>query len=387
VSGAGRPASAIESSPAPARSWPDRVHGWRNRLVASPRFQRWAARFLLTRPIARRQARALFDLCAGFVYGQVLAACVQLRLFELLAEGPLETAELSRRLALPPDSTRRLLGAAASLRLLDRLGPERWGLGLLGAASLGNPGIAAMVSHHGLLYGDLADPVRLLRRGRGDTALARYWPYAQPGTELTDAAVEPYSRLMAASQPLVAGEILDAYPLARHRSLLDIGGGDGAFASAALRRAPKLAITLFDLPAVAALARDRFAREGLTNRATAVGGSFLADPMPSGSDVATLIRIIHDHDDGPALAILRAAHRALAPGGMLILAEPMAGAAGAEPVGDAYFAFYLLAMGSGRARTERELAALMSAAGFVAVRRRRTALPMLTGVLTAKTPG
>ena len=54
----------------------------------SPRFQRWAAAFPLTRPIAQRRARALFDLCAGFVYAQVLLACVQLRLFEILAEGP-----------------------------------------------------------------------------------------------------------------------------------------------------------------------------------------------------------------------------------------------------------------------------------------------------------
>ncbi len=44
---------------------------------------------------------------------------------------------------------------------------------------------------------------------------------------------------MAASQPLVADEILDAYPFARHRCLLDVGGGDGSFLAsgrAALRR-------------------------------------------------------------------------------------------------------------------------------------------------------
>ena len=64
----------------------------RDRLLASRRFQRWAAAFPLTRPIARRRARALFDLCAGFVYSQVLFACVRLKLFDALAAGPLAVA-------------------------------------------------------------------------------------------------------------------------------------------------------------------------------------------------------------------------------------------------------------------------------------------------------
>lgn len=362
----------------------DCLLAWRDRLVASPRFQRWATAFPPTRPIARRQARRLFDLTAGFVYAQVLLACVQLRLFEMLAEGPREAAQLALDLDLPPDSCRRLLGAAVSLGLLERRAGGRFGLGLLGAAALGNPGVGAMVAHHPLLYADLADPVALLRRGRG-TALAGYWPYASAGGRALGAEeVAPYSALMSASQPLVAGEILDAYPFARHRSLLDVGGGDGTFAAAVARRAPSLRVATFDLPAVADLARARFVDEGLAGRATAFGGDMFRDPLPAGHDVATLVRVIHDHDDGPALAILTAVRAALAPGGILVLAEPMAEAPGAAPVGDAYFAFYLLAMGSGRARTVAELSRLCADAGFSMCRPHHTRMPLTIGVLTAR---
>lgn len=59
---------------------PDRILAWRDRLVSRPAFQRFAARFPLTRSIAERQSRAVFDLCAGFVYSQVLAAVVELDL-------------------------------------------------------------------------------------------------------------------------------------------------------------------------------------------------------------------------------------------------------------------------------------------------------------------
>ena len=71
-------------------SWSDRFSAWRESLTARPAFRAWAARFPLTRPLARRRARELFDLCAGFVYSQVLTACVRLKLFEVLHEAPAE---------------------------------------------------------------------------------------------------------------------------------------------------------------------------------------------------------------------------------------------------------------------------------------------------------
>src|ERR1700744_4305699 len=88
----------------PAGKW----FALRNRLLASPGFQRRAAAFPLTRPVARRRAKALFDLCAGFVYSQVLQACVQLNVFELLRDGPRHRDDLAALLALGQADARRL---------------------------------------------------------------------------------------------------------------------------------------------------------------------------------------------------------------------------------------------------------------------------------------
>lgn len=366
-------------------SWRDRALALRDRLVAEPRFRRWAARFPPTRALARRRAGALFDLCAGFVYSQVLLACVRLKLFDMLREGPLPLADIAARTRLPEEATARLLGAAVSLRLLDRRGGGRFGLGPLGAAMPGNAGLAAMIEHHAMLYADLSDPVALLRGSGEETALSRYWAYARapfPATLRGD-QVADYSVLMAASQEMIAEEVLDAFPeVVRHRCLLDVGGGDGAFLAAAAARAASLQLILFDLPEVAARGEARLA--GLGRRATAVGGDFRADPLPSGADLISLIRVLHDHDDAAAMDLLRAAHRALPAGGRLLLAEPMAGTPGAEPMGDAYFGFYLLAMGSGRPRSEAELRGFLARAGFARVTARRTRLPLLVRALVAE---
>ena len=110
----------------------------RDALIASPRFQDWADRFPPTRRLARREARALFDLVAGFVYAQTLAACVELELFERLRDGPRSPEALAAGTGLAPGAMARLCLAAASLRLLERRG-ERFALGRLGAAALGAP--------------------------------------------------------------------------------------------------------------------------------------------------------------------------------------------------------------------------------------------------------
>ncbi len=370
----------------PTFAWRDRLLGWRDRLIASPRFRELAAAFPLTRFVARRRAGALFDLCAGFVYTQVLLACVQLRLFDVLAERPATAADLGRRFGMGEEGMLRLLRAAKALRLVEDRGAGRFGLGQLGAAMVDNPGIAAMVEHHTMLYADLADPLPLLRGEAGETELQRFWRYARsddPARVPPDAALA-YSRLMAASQSLVSAEILASYSFKKHRRLLDLGGGDGTFLRAVAKAAPGLELRLFDLPAVAEGAAEAFAAAGLTERAGAHGGNFLTDPLPEGADIVSLVRVIHDHDDAAALRILARARTALPAGGTLLLAEPMAGTTGAEASGDAYFGFYLMAMGSGRPRTKAELEVMLGRAGFVRPRLLSTRTPLLARVIVAE---
>ncbi len=349
------------------------VLAWRDRLLADPRFHAFAARFPLTRGVARREAKALFDICAGFVYAQVLGACVELDLFEILAAGPMDISRLAARVGVPEAGFLALVNAAVSLRLLSRAGAAVR-LGQLGAALRGNPGVAAMIKHHRLFYEDLRNPVALLR---GETApqLAKFWPYHGQAGDF-----EGYSALMAATQPMIAAEIFGAHDFSRHKYILDVCGGDGSFLLRAAARAPGARLVLFDLPEVAARAAEKFAAAGLRDRAQAVGGDVTSDALPAGADLVTLIRVLHDNSDARAAAILSAARAALAPGGKILVAEPLAGTAGAQSVG-AYFSMYLLAMRSGRPRSAAELRGLLQAAGFQNIRQRPTSQPLLASVL------
>ena len=141
---------------------PFNLRGWRNRLVGSAGFQRWASGFVLTRGVARRDGQALFDIVSGFVYSQVLVALVELDVLAALRDAPLPPSALVAHTGIAEQRLTALLQAGATLGLLVRLG-DRFQTAQKGAALLGVPGLADMIRHHGAFYRDLADPVALLR--------------------------------------------------------------------------------------------------------------------------------------------------------------------------------------------------------------------------------
>ncbi|MBB5514082.1 demethylspheroidene O-methyltransferase [Rubricella aquisinus] len=370
------------------RGTPPRQGGWfyrwRTAKIADPAFQEWAARFPLTRPFVRKQAEALYDLVAGFVYSQVLHAFVELDIPRRLMTRPRSADALAPEIGLTPEATRRLLQAAVAIGLC-RVRHGKYRLSQMGAALIGAPGVIEMIRHHPQFYQDVADPVALLR-GEVDTNLSKYWGYvggAQTHDMQEDIAA-PYSALMAVSQAMVAAETRAAYPMDRHKVLLDIGGGEGAFVSAMLAYAPDLRGIVFDLPAVAERATARLEREGLSRRAEATGGSFLTDPIPQGADLISLIRVCYDHQDDVVRALLRKIRKALPPGGRLLISEPMSGGDRPTRPGDAYFGFYTAAMSTGRPRSLAEHAANLEEAGFSDVKAHPTAQPFITQVISAR---
>lgn len=358
----------------------------RNRIFASPRFQHWAARLPVIRWIARSRANGAFDLLAGFAYSQVLRAYVESGLFDVLKDGPLGAGSIAARIGLPESATLTLLRAGRPLMLSEEPAPDHWMLGEQGAVFASSPGVQAMVRHHRLLYADLADPLALLRADRKEpTALSRFWTYAgalQGVTERGEDTAE-YSQLMAASQHFVADEVLASMTFRDVDRLLDVGGGHGAFLRQIGTAWPHLKLGLFDLPEVAVTGAQLLGEALGAGRVTGHPGNFFSDSIPEGYDMVSLVRILHDHDDAPAQALLGNIRKSLAPGARLLIAEPMAQIPGTEPMGEAFFGLYLWAMGSGRPRSPAEIIAMTRAAGFASARFVATAQPVNASVIIA----
>ena len=369
----------------PAIDPPGRV-GLRQRLLklaASPAFQKWAARFPLTRGITRREGEAMFDLVAGFVHSQCLSALVGLGTLTFLLDGPASLRRLAGVASVPVPRMKVLLDAGVATGLLTR-NDQTYGLTRRGAALTGVPGLSDMIAHHAVLYRDLSDPVAFFR-GETKPDLAQFWPYVfGAGAAEDPETAARYSALMAETQAIVADETLACVNLSGHSLLMDVGGGTGAFLAAALRATPALRGRLFDLPGVVSAAGARFESVGLADRVDIHPGSFRDARLPQGADVISLVRVLYDHADDTVAALLSKVHDALPAGGRLVVSEPMTGADRPTRAGDAYFAIYTMAMETGRTRSPQDIVGALRAAGFQDVRHLRTHRPFVTSVVTGK---
>ncbi len=162
-----------------------------------------------------------------------------------------------------------------------------------------------------------------------------------------------------------ARALLAARDLAGLGTLVDIGGGEGRLLAVALAATPGLRGVLFDRPEVLPRAEAYLGRAGVRDRCELVGGDFFA-AVPPGGDAYVLAQIVHDWPDEPAVAILRACHRAMAPGARLWIVEELL-----QP-GDAFewaklLGLLMLVLFGARERTAEEYGALLEEAGFAEV--------------------
>jgi hypothetical protein len=157
-------------------------------------------------------------------------------------------------------------------------------------------------------------------------------------------------------------------PLAAYHCahLLDVGGAAGTWTIAFLRARPNLTVTLFDLPQVIPMARERLTREGLLDRVHLVPGNFYFDPLPEGADSAWVSAIVHQNSRHQNRMLFRKAYQALDNGGRIAIRDILMEESRTAPVSGALFAVNMLVGTEGGGTfTFEELRDDLKAAGFV----------------------
>jgi hypothetical protein len=179
-------------------------------------------------------------------------------------------------------------------------------------------------------------------------------------------AAREFNAAMVEATTRGAGQFLDAYGFEGVHAVADIAGGTGALLTAILQAHPKMRGILFDLPAGLVEAADALERAGVADRVEIVEGSFF-DAVPPGADLYLLKSVIHDWDDEPAVAILKACAAAMGPGARLVLIErklPDEGQVSAQALGTLMSDLNMMVLFGGRERTTAEYTALLERAGL-----------------------
>ena len=145
----------------------------------------------------------------------------------------------------------------------------------------------------------------------------------------------------------IADKVINRLKPLEFDHLLDIGGASGTWTIALLRAVPKARATLFDLPPVIPMAKQRIAGAGLNDRVTFVAGDFYIDDLPAGADLAWLGAICHQNSREQNRALFAGIHKALKDDGTLVIRDVVMDPSHASPVGGALFAVNMLVANEG----------------------------------------
>ena len=300
---------------------------------------------------------ALLLLARAFQESRVLLTGAELDLFTLLSKEALTAEAIAVRIGAGLRALKIELDALAAIGLLDkaddtyRTSPEASCLSADAPDS-----IHPMLLHTAALWHRWSN----LTRAIGGTPLPE-----RPREEATRAFIGAMHVVSAAR----AEGIVKAAGVGSARRLLDVGGGPGTYTAAFLRAAPELRATLFDLPLVVGIARERLLASGLLERVTLVAGDFEKDPLPPGHDLAWLSAIIHQNGPSQNERLYARIFRALVPGGRLVIRDHVMEPGRTRPRSGALFAVNMLVgTEQGGTYTLDEIRAGLEGAGFARVR-------------------
>lgn len=263
---------------------------------------------------------AIMQLGFAFWGSKTLLSAVELGLFTLLGDGPLDADALTKRLKLHPRSVRDFLDALVSLGQLER-----------------NDGLYANTPAAALFL-DRRKPTYV--GGILEMANARLYPFwgaltaalrsgepqneAKQGRDLFDeiyrdpAILSEFLKAMTGLSLGAAHAMAEKFPWADYRTFVDIGTAQGGLAVELARAHPHLEGIGFDLPPVRPHFEAYAAEHGLAARLSFHAGDFFAQPMPP-ADVLIMGHILHDWGLEKKRALIRKAWEALPVGGALIV--------------------------------------------------------------------
>jgi hypothetical protein len=310
-------------------------------------------------------AATLMRLVSGFQVSQAISVASELGIADLLGAGPRDADDLAASTSSHPRSLYRLLRALAGVGVFREDADGRFALTPLSDClrSDATGSVAAMAAFFGQpdywqAWGDLRHSVQTgeyaFRHAHGMSP----WEYRA----LHPQAGAAFDQAMTGRTRAEADAALAAYDFGRFGTVVDLGGGQGAFLATLLTRHQGARGVLFDQAHVIARAQPVLEAAGVADRCRIEAGNIF-ESIPAEGDAYVLKHVLHDWQDEDALAILRTCRRVIGSGQPLLVIEWVI-SDGPEGAVAKLLDLAMLVSPGGRGRTREEWAALFATAGF-----------------------
>lgn len=311
----------------------------------------------------------LYHLATGYYVSRALYVAAALGIADHLTGGPRSAEDLAKATATHAPSLRRVLRLLASAGVLAE--QENGAFALTPVSEWLRSDMPGSFRPAALLFtgplewaswGDLMHTVQTGEMALQHVFGVNSFEYMEQHPD--ESAV--FDQAMAAFTSLTAMAVAAVYDFKPFRTVVDVGGGNGALLIGILRANPHLHGIVFDQPRAADGAKRQIEAAALSDRCQAVGGDFFA-AVSAGGDAYLIKHVLHDWDDAQATRILRNCHRAMGPTAKLLIVEGVYPEHIDQSIasrGAALNDVNMLVVTGGRQRSEAEFRDLLAASGF-----------------------
>jgi O-methyltransferase domain/Dimerisation domain len=315
------------------------------------------------------EAPSLMPTITAAWASQAISVAAKLGLADLLHGRERDVADLAAATETDPSALGRLLRALSALGLFSEIEPDVFVCDSLGEQL--RTGVPGSLRNFAMFVGsedarrawsDLAYSVCT-----GKSAFRKVFgisTFEHRASRPEEARI--FNEAMAEMTRQVGNAAVAAYDFNRFRTIIDVGGGNGALLSVILSQCPGLNGTIFDLPSGTSDASEVLAAAGLSDRCRIVHGDFFK-VVPPDADGYILKSVIHDWDDASSRNILTNCAAAMMADSRLLLIEQVLPAR-VERIPAHRRALLtdlnMLVMTTGRERTDAQYRDLLASSGL-----------------------
>jgi SAM-dependent methyltransferase len=304
----------------------------------------------------------IFQLLSSHMTAKYLFVANEMRLFETLAQRPMTLEHIAERTGVPQRTMRILVDALVATGFLERR-DQLYCNGPVTATFLSGSTTAPDLRPVLRLWNHIVYPqwLQLEESLRTEQATLGFADFTREQERIFSVGVEALTARSAYA-------LATTYHFGRHQRVLDLGGGTGSFLFAALKHHPGLAATLFELPATAALVRQRLAEMPEAPAVQILEGNFLEDPIPQGYDAVILANVMHLFSPGHNRTLLQRLRTTVPPGARLLLVDFWTDTTHTQPVFAALMAGeFQIVSGEGDVYSTEEVFAWLHDSGWLPI--------------------
>ena len=332
-----------------------------------------------------KTAEEVSSIAFGFMASKAMFAGLHLDVFTNLADGPKSCEKLSEVIGVPLNRIVTLMTALNGVGLVEREDD----------LYANSPGAEAFLSRTSKY--DFGDYLRY-------QIDQQMYPFLGQLNDVLDGslnsdAVDSYQHWMSDPEQAAlysnaqhAGSLGPGLTIARTvdlsgaTSLLDVGGGSGAFAIVAAEKHPDLTARIIDFPNVEDTALHYIEEAGLSDRVGFIPGNALETDWPAGQDAILMSYLFSGIPGGEVPRLVKYAYDCLAPGGRIMVHDFMVEDDRTGPVMAALWQLQHMAFTpEARSVTAGWLKAEMKKVGFVDIQDEQT-IPGMTHLVHARKP-